>query len=121
MRLSFKIQTELKEALVAEIATGERSVSAAMLAAGEGLRLAWCGQITGAGLKTRPTNTIRTAPYPNGQPSLNAAALVWSKTPVIGGADDTGPLIRSRNELWLAIPLPAGRKSRRGGRMNPRA
>jgi hypothetical protein len=28
-----------------------------------------------------------------------AAALVWSKAPVIVGAHDTGPLIRSKNGL----------------------
>jgi hypothetical protein len=28
--------------------------------------------------------------YPKGQPSLNAAALVWSKAPVIVGTHDTG-------------------------------
>jgi hypothetical protein len=36
--------------------------------------------------------------------SLNAAAVVWSKAPVIIGAHDAGALIRSKNGLWLAIP-----------------
>ena len=39
---------------------------------------------------------------------MNAAALVWSNAPVIIGAHDTGPLIRSKNGFWLAIPTPAG-------------
>lgn len=51
--------------------------------------------------------------------SLNAAALVWSNAPVIVGAHDTGPLIRSRNGFWLAIPTPATGKSTRGGRITP--
>jgi hypothetical protein len=48
--------------------------------------------------------------------SLNAAGLVWSNAPVITGAHDTGPLIRSKNGFWLAIPTPAAGKSPRGGR-----
>ena len=56
---------------------------------------------------------------PKGKPSLNAAALVWSKAPVIHGAHNTGPLIRSRNGFWLAIPTPAAGKSARGGRISP--
>ena len=50
---------------------------------------------------------------------FGAAALVWSKAPVIVGAHDTGPLIRSRNGFWLAIPTPAAGKSLRGGRITP--
>ncbi len=35
---------------------------------------------------------------------------------MINGAHDTGPLIRSKNSFWLAIPTPAAGKSTRGGR-----
>lgn len=121
MKLLLRISTDLEAALVAEITAGERAVSSAMRTAGEGLKTAWRGQITGAGLGTRLANTIRAAHYPKGQPSLNAAALVWSKTPVIVGAHDAGPLIRSRNGFWLAVPLHAAGKSSRGGRMSPGA
>ena len=38
---------------------------------------------------------------------------------MIVGAHDTGPLIRSKNGFWLAIPLPAAGKSLRGGRITP--
>ena len=31
----------------------------------------------------------------------------------------TGPLIRSKNGFWLAIPTPAAGKSTRGGRITP--
>jgi hypothetical protein len=119
MKLRADIEGDLEALMEAEIAAGERAVSSAMRTAGEGLKASWRGQITGAGLGTRLANTIRAAHYPKGQPSLNAAALVWSKAPVIVGAHDTGPLIRSRNGFWLAIPLPAAGKSMRGGRMSP--
>jgi hypothetical protein len=119
MKLRADIEGDLEALMAAEFAAGERAVSSAMRAAGEGLKTAWRAQITGAGLGTRLANTIRAAHYPRGQPSLNAAALVWSKAPVIVGAHDTGPLIRSRNGFWLAIPLPAAGKSTRGGRITP--
>ena len=45
--------------------------------------------------------------------------MVWSRAPVIIGAHDSGPLIRSRNGFWLAIPTPAAGKSTRGGRITP--
>jgi hypothetical protein len=63
--------------------------------------------------------SIRSEQYPKGKPSLNAAALVWSKAPVILGAHNTGPLIRSENGFWLAIPTPAAGKSARSGRISP--
>jgi len=53
------------------------------------------------------------------QQPVNAAALVWSQAPVVVGAHDTGPLIRSRNGFWLAIPTAAAGKSARGGRITP--
>jgi hypothetical protein len=84
-----------------------------------GFKEAWRAQITGAGLGPRLARTIRSEQFPKGRPSLNAAALVWSKAPVIVNAHDTGPLIRSRNVFWLAIPLPAAGKSLRGGRISP--
>jgi len=105
--------------MVAEIAAGEKAVTKAVSEAGSRLKTAWRGQITGAGLGARLSRTIRSELYPKGQPSLNAAALVWSKAPVIVGAHDEGALIRSRNGFWLAIPTPAAGKSTRGGRISP--
>ena len=64
---------------------------------------------------TRGSN--RRASFPTGE-SLNATALWWN-APVIVVAHDTGPLIRSKNGFWLAIPTPAAGKSTRGGRITP--
>ena len=105
--------------MAAEITTGEKAVTKAVGDAGNGLKTAWRGQIIAAGLGQRLTRTIRAAQYPKGKPSLNAAALVWSQAPVVVGAHDAGPLIRSRNGFWLAIPTPAAGKSARGGRITP--
>ena len=119
MKLKIEISTDLAALMQAEIRAGERAVTDAMCKAGMGIKSAWRSQITGAGLGTRLGNSIRLATYPKGGESLNAAALVWSNAPVIVGAHDTGPLIRSRNGFWLAIPTPAAGKSTRGGRITP--
>ena len=119
MKLGINIVGDIASLLDAEAKAGEKAVSAAMRIAGTGLKDAWRAQITGAGLGPRLANSIRSQNFPRSGESLDAAALVWSKAPVIVGAHDTGPLIRSKNGFWLAIPLPAAGKSLRGGRITP--
>ena len=119
MRLKVTFDPDLVALMQAEIAAGEKAVTVAMREAGTSLKSAWRGKITGAGLGTRLGNSIRLASFPKSGDSLNAAALVWSKAPVIIGAHDTGPLIRSKDGFWLAIPTPAAGKSAKGGRITP--
>ncbi len=119
MRLKLDIDPDIVAMMAAEVAAGERAVTAAMREAGTGLKTDWRTQITGAGLGRRLANSIRNQNFPRSGESLDAAALVWSKAPVIVGAHDTGPLIRSKDGFWLAIPLPAAGKSTRGGRITP--
>jgi hypothetical protein len=121
MRLTIDIQPDLGKLMAAEVAAGERAATAAIREAGAGLKLGWRGQITGAGLGTRLANSIRSEIFPKAGESLNAAAVVWSKAPVIIGAHDAGPLIRARNGLWLAIPTPAAGKALGGRRITPAA
>jgi hypothetical protein len=119
MKLKLNITPDIVAMMAAEVAAGERAVSAAMREAGTDLKTAWRGQITGAGLGRRLANSIRSQTYPKVGDSLNAAALVWSKAPEIIGAHDTGPLIRSKNGFWLAIPTEAAGRGLRGGRITP--
>ena len=119
MKLTLDIRPDLVSMMAAEIAAGERAVTAAMREAGTGLKLAWRGQIVGAGLGPRLANSIRSEVFPKAGVSLNAAALVWSKAPVIIGAHDAGPLIRSKSGFWLAIPTPAAGKALGGRRITP--
>jgi hypothetical protein len=119
VKLKLDVTPDLVAMMAAEIKAGEKAVSAATREAGTNLKTAWRAQITGAGLGQRLSRTIRSAQYPKGQPSLNAAALVWSNAPDIVSAHDTGPLIRSKAGFWLTIPLPAAGKSLRGGRITP--
>ena len=119
MKFNLDITPDLVAMMAAEIKAGEKAVTAAMRDAGTDLQSAWRGQIAGAGLGRRLSNSIRSQTYPKVGESLSAAALVWSKAPVIISAHDTGPLIRSKDGFWLAIPLPAAGKGARGGRITP--
>jgi len=119
VKLKLDITPDLVAMMAAEIKAGERAVTTATREAGNSVKSAWRAQITGAGLGQRLAGTIRSEQFPNGRPSLSAAAVVWSKAPVIVNAHDTGPLIRSRNGFWLAIPTEAAGKSSRGGRITP--
>ena len=119
MKLDVSIAGDIVALMRAEVAAGQKAVSTTMAQAGAGLKSAWRTQITGAGLGQRLANTIRSQTYPKGRNSLDAAALVWSNAPVIIGAHDTGPLIRSGNGFWLAIPLPAAGKALGGKRITP--
>lgn len=119
MKLGLDIRADLVAVMAAEVKAGEKAVSTAMREAGSDLKTAWRAQITQAGLGRRLSNSIRSQTYPKADNSLKAASLVWSKAPVIVGAHDKGPLIRSKDGFWLAIPTPAAGRGLRGGRITP--
>ena len=119
MKLDISFTPDIVSMMLSEVAAGQKAVSVTMAQAGASLKSSWRGQITGAGLGQRLANTIRSQTYPKGRNSLDAAALVWSNAPLIIGAHDTGPLIRSGNGFWLAIPLPAAGKALGGRRITP--
>lgn len=119
MKLGIDITPDLAALMAIEIKAGEKAVTTAMREAGSGLKQDWRSQITQAGLGRRLANSIRSQTYPRSRESLNAAALVWSKAPEIIETHDTGPLIRSNDGFWLAIPLPAAGKGARGKALSP--
>lgn len=118
MKLSASV-TDIAKLMQGEITAGEKAVTAAVRDAGIGLRDNWRNQIVSAGLGQRVARTIRAETYPKRRDSLNAAAMVWSRAPVILEAHNTGPLIRSADGFWLAIPTEAAGKSLRAGRITP--
>lgn len=119
MKLKLDITPDLVAAMAAEVKAGEKAVTAAMREAGTGLKSSWRGQITGTGLGRRLANSIRNQAFPRAGESLDAAALVWSKAPVIVSAHDAGPLIRSKDGFYLAIPTEAAGGGLRGRRITP--
>ena len=67
-------------------------------------------------------NAWRFRMYPDGKPSLGAAAVVFSKAPNIIRAFDAGEIIGPKNARYLAIPLPsAGPVNIGGKRITPRS
>ena len=119
MKLDLSVNGNIVTAIRAEILAGEKAVTTAMRVAGAGLKSDWRAQITRARLGQRLANTIRSKTFPAAGESLEAAALVWSNAPQIIGAHDTGPLIRSKDGFWLAIPTPAAGKGTRGKALTP--
>ncbi|HXF89419.1 MAG TPA: DUF6441 family protein [Xanthobacteraceae bacterium] len=75
MKLKLDIAPDIAAMMAAEIAAGERAVTAAVKEAGAGLKSAWRGQIVGAGLGPRLANSIRSQLFPKSGESLRAAAL----------------------------------------------
>lgn len=119
MKLDLSVTGDIVNAMRAKILAGEKAVTTAMRVAGAGLKSDWRAQITRARLGQRLANTIRSKTYPAAGESLEAAALIWSNAPQIIGAHDTGPLIRSKDGFWLAIPTPAAGKGTRGKALTP--
>lgn len=117
--LKVRIDGDLNAMMKAEHSAGERAVTTAIRGAAVSLKTAWRGQITGAGLGSRLANAVRSDAYPKSQPSLNAAAMIWSKAPKITAAHEQGALIRSKDGYWLAIPTKAAGKGARGKKITP--
>src|SRR5512134_168046 len=120
MRLQAAIQGDLQALLKAELRGAERAVTAGVRVATLGLKTELRGQITATGLGQRLANTWRSTVYPEGQQSLGAVGLVWSKAPNLIRLYNKGAIIRSRHGLYLAIPTPAaGRFADRRQKITP--
>lgn len=117
--LKIEVRGSVNDILTEKRREGARSVTRVMAATAQGIKGAWRGEITGAGLGTRLANTVRAQAYPQSGFSMNAAALVWTRASKIVGAFERGATIRAQNGLWLAIPLAGTMKSGRGGRITP--
>jgi hypothetical protein len=119
MRLDVTIDGDLSQMMKGQLRAGERAVSSAMRGAGQTLKTQWREQVVAAGLGRRLANTVRLETYPKGQPSLKAAALVYSRAPKILDPNETGAVIRSRDGFWLSIPLPAAGVGPKGKKLVP--
>jgi Family of unknown function (DUF6441) len=96
----------------------ERAVTIGTRNAGRGLKTELRQQVASAGLGQRLANSWRDKHYPNQR--LDAASLVYTKTPQIIRAFDEAAVIRSRRARFLAIPTEsAPRKGTDGRRISP--
>lgn len=107
MKIGASIAGDLNAIATEILQEAEAAVTRGVFAAGRGLRDDWRGQVRASGLGSRLANTVRQADFPRSGTSLRAASLVWTKAPDILHAFDGGVLIRGKDGLWLAIPLPA--------------
>lgn len=112
VRFNFEVRGDPLALMEAHIDAAERGVSAGIRRAGEGLKREWRGQVISAGLGQRLANTVRNRSFPERLQSIGAASLVYSRAPVVVDAHDRGALIRSKEGLWLAIPLGPVQKMR---------
>jgi hypothetical protein len=119
MRLLAALSGELDKIMADELKGAERAVTTGVRQATEGLKTDLRTQITAAGMGQRLAKTWRGEVYPKGQLSLSAAGLVFSRAPTIVSAHDRGVTIRSKDGFWLAIPLPAAGRGRRGKQLTP--
>lgn len=119
MRVSATVDGNLRLILADEVNMGEQAVSGAVSRLGAAVKAAWRGQVASAGLGTRLSNSIRHEVYPKGRPSLNAAALIFTKAPKIIAAFEGGALIVGKSGNWLAIPLPAAGTGKGGAKITP--
>lgn len=120
MKVTFSIDGDIRAIYGDSIREGKAAVTRAMGIAAAQLQANWRNQVANAGLGSRLSRTVRKSVYPSAKTSIHAAALVWSKAPVILDAFERGVLIRSAKGIYLAIPLPAaGAKGLGGKRITP--
>jgi hypothetical protein len=103
MRFSFKAD-DTAAVLKRAFDDTEKAVSEAMDEVQAGLKDELRGQVVAAGMGQRLANTWRGKRYPEGRPSMNSAAYVWTRAPDIVDAFERGVPILARNKRYLAIP-----------------
>ncbi|WP_439561153.1 DUF6441 family protein [Roseinatronobacter sp.] len=118
--ISVKVLQNLKAEMEAEERAGRKAMREGMNAAAKGLQADWRRQVEAGGLGSRLARTIRAQTFPR-QPSSNAAALVWTRAPVLLDAFDRGAIIRGYEGTYLAIPTEAaGQRGLGRKRITPR-
>lgn len=103
MRFSFKAD-DTAAVLERAFDDTEKAVSEAMDEVQAGLKDELRGQVVAAGMGQRLANTWRGKRYPEGRPSMNSAAYVWTRAPDIVDAFERGVPIVARNKRYLAVP-----------------
>lgn len=100
------VENDVPRRMGTRVARMERAVKTAVAGATLQLKTAW-RQDVAAKLGARLGNAVRAEVYPEGQDSLNAAGLVFTRAPKVIGAHERGAVIRAQSGTYLAIPLPA--------------
>lgn len=115
--VTVNVDGDLRKIVAEEIGDMKKAVTRGMAKASEGLKMELRQQVTGAGMSQRMANTWRAEVYPEraGVFSLRAAALVFSRAPIIIDAFDRGvTIVPVRGSRYLAIPTKAVPRRRSG-------
>ena len=107
MRVGLELIDDLVKIMQEEERAGRVAVWGGINAAAQGLKEEWRRQIQSAGLGSRLARTIRSATYPQRRPSSSAAALIWTRAPLLIDVFENGATIRGKDGLFLAIPTEA--------------
>lgn len=118
MRLSVDISPSIARAMRQDTRDMKDAVTRAMRSSGADVKRRWRADIA-ANLSRRLAGAARVETYPKGASSASAAMLAYTKSPELFYAHETGATIRSSEGFYLAIPLPAAGKGKRGRRITP--
>jgi len=104
IRLKAALVGDLRKIIKAEALIAENAVTRGVRTAGLGLKLELRRQVLSAGLGQGIANAVRQVDYPKSAKSLGAAALVYSKAPMVHRVFEEGATIRAKSGGFLAIP-----------------
>lgn len=102
-----KLKTELRNFVTVwsgELAAVKAGVTRAIDVAAAGLQTQLRSDTVTAGLGQGNANAWRMQRYPRGRDSLNAAAIVWSRSPAVIDGFNRGAVITHRGGRYLTIP-----------------
>jgi hypothetical protein len=119
MRIEAAVRGRLSEHMARETAITEAGVTSAVAKAAEGLKGDLRSHVKAAGLGEKLANSIRSAVYPKGRTSIEAAGLVWTKAPNILEGYELGATLRAKTKRLLAIPTADTPKKRNGQALSP--
>lgn len=118
LNISVTVVGNMEDWSKAEYLKAERAVKSGIAGATMAIKAAWRAEVQ-ATLGERLSMAVRSKVYPEGEPSADAAGLIWTKAQKVISAHETGAVIRGRHGRWLVIPLPAAGPGLKGPRITP--
>ncbi|MEP0155247.1 DUF6441 family protein [Pseudophaeobacter sp.] len=104
MRLRAALMGDLERYMADELALSEVAVTAGIRNTVTDTKHALRSEVVQAGLGRRLANSWRSKMYPGAGHSLDAAGVVYTKSPHLIRAFDQGVTIKGKTSSWLAVP-----------------
>lgn len=126
MKIEVKTTEPLSLEMAHQVALAEVAVTRGIAATSNKIKGAWRDEVRRA-LGPKLANAIRSRVYPDREPSMDAAGLVYARpgkgrkggAAEILSSHENGAVIRSADGFWLAIPTEEAGRARRGKRLTP--